>query len=241
MKLYNRILAEPAPGLPGIPSRGGSPPCPTRPCTTCSPTTPGPPGPGPGPGGQGPGGDPPGGRHRPGPPPPPPAGRPLPGDELPGPQGRGRAVRPRRLHPAGPGGLLRQAGPAACPGPGAPIPGHFDLVDSLDYEVELAVVLGKDATQRHPGDRHGLRLWLHHPQRCVRPEPPDGAQAVVLWQEPGTASPPWGRASSPGRSSPWPPRPGHPGLGQRGAAPGGGDRPADLLHPPHPPGALPGG
>ena len=41
MKLYNRILAEPAPGLPGIPSRGGSPPCPMRPCTTCSPTTPG--------------------------------------------------------------------------------------------------------------------------------------------------------------------------------------------------------
>lgn len=32
-----------------------------------------------------------------------------------------------------------------CPGPGEPIPGHFDLVDSLDYEVELAVILGKDA------------------------------------------------------------------------------------------------
>lgn len=32
-----------------------------------------------------------------------------------------------------------------CPGPGDPIPGHFDLVDSLDYETELAVVLGKDA------------------------------------------------------------------------------------------------
>lgn len=32
-----------------------------------------------------------------------------------------------------------------CPGPGAPIPGHFDLVDSLDYETELAVILGKDA------------------------------------------------------------------------------------------------
>lgn len=32
-----------------------------------------------------------------------------------------------------------------CPGPGAPIPGHFDIVDSLDYETELAVVLGKDA------------------------------------------------------------------------------------------------
>lgn len=38
----------------------------------------------------------------------------------------------------------------ACPGPGAPIPGHFDLVDSLDYEVELAVVLGKDARNVTP-------------------------------------------------------------------------------------------
>lgn len=34
-----------------------------------------------------------------------------------------------------------------CPGPGAPIPGHFDLVDSLDYETELAVILGRDAKQ----------------------------------------------------------------------------------------------
>ena len=32
-----------------------------------------------------------------------------------------------------------------CQGPGQPIPGHFDIVDSLDYETELAVVLGKDA------------------------------------------------------------------------------------------------
>lgn len=32
-----------------------------------------------------------------------------------------------------------------CPGPGVPISGHFDLVDSLDYETELAVVLGRDA------------------------------------------------------------------------------------------------
>ena len=30
-------------------------------------------------------------------------------------------------------------------GDGEPIDGHFDIVDSLDYEVELAVVLGKDA------------------------------------------------------------------------------------------------
>lgn len=32
-----------------------------------------------------------------------------------------------------------------CPGPGDPIPGHFDIVDGLDYETELAVILGKDA------------------------------------------------------------------------------------------------
>lgn len=29
--------------------------------------------------------------------------------------------------------------------PGQPVDGHFDIVDSLDYEVELAVVIGKDA------------------------------------------------------------------------------------------------
>ena len=34
-----------------------------------------------------------------------------------------------------------------CPGPGDPIPGHFDIVDSLDYETELAVVIGKDASR----------------------------------------------------------------------------------------------
>ena len=32
-----------------------------------------------------------------------------------------------------------------CQGSGQPIPGHFDIVDSLDYETELAVILGKDA------------------------------------------------------------------------------------------------
>lgn len=29
--------------------------------------------------------------------------------------------------------------------PGQPVDGHFDIVDSLDYEVELAVVIGKNA------------------------------------------------------------------------------------------------
>lgn len=29
--------------------------------------------------------------------------------------------------------------------PGKPIEGHFDICDSLDYEVELAVIIGKDA------------------------------------------------------------------------------------------------
>lgn len=32
-----------------------------------------------------------------------------------------------------------------CPKPVGVIPGHFDLVDSLDYETELAVILGRDA------------------------------------------------------------------------------------------------
>ena len=32
-----------------------------------------------------------------------------------------------------------------APGPGAPIPAHEDIVDSLDYECELGVVIGKDA------------------------------------------------------------------------------------------------
>ena len=35
----------------------------------------------------------------------------------------------------------------SCPGPGDPIPGHFDIVDSLDYETELAVIIGKDASR----------------------------------------------------------------------------------------------
>lgn len=32
-----------------------------------------------------------------------------------------------------------------CPGSGEPIQGHFDIVDRLDYECELAVILGRDA------------------------------------------------------------------------------------------------
>lgn len=32
-----------------------------------------------------------------------------------------------------------------CPGPDTVIDGHFDICDSLDYEVELGVVIGRDA------------------------------------------------------------------------------------------------
>ena len=32
-----------------------------------------------------------------------------------------------------------------CVGPGETVDGHFNIVESLDYEVELAVVIGKDA------------------------------------------------------------------------------------------------
>ena len=45
------------------------------------------------------------------------------------------------------------SGPPTAPAPGAPIPGHFDLVDSLDYETELAVILGRDAKNVTGGGR----------------------------------------------------------------------------------------
>jgi 2-keto-4-pentenoate hydratase/2-oxohepta-3-ene-1,7-dioic acid hydratase in catechol pathway len=45
-----------------------------------------------------------------------------------------------------------------CPGPGQPIPGHFDLVDSLDYETELAVVIGKDAKDVAEADAYDYVL-----------------------------------------------------------------------------------
>ncbi len=39
-----------------------------------------------------------------------------------------------------------------CPGTGDAISGHFDLVDSLDYETELAVILGKDVKKASQQD-----------------------------------------------------------------------------------------
>ena len=59
-----------------------------------------------------------------------------------------------------------------CPGPGAPIPGHFDLVDSLDYETELAVILGRDAKNVMEAEAFDY-VRLYHCQRRVGPESPD--------------------------------------------------------------------
>lgn len=39
-----------------------------------------------------------------------------------------------------------------CPGPDAPIPSHQNLTEKLDYECELAVIIGKDAVNVKPED-----------------------------------------------------------------------------------------
>mgnify|MGYP003376949328 CR=1 FL=1 len=56
------------------------------------------------------------------------------------------------------------------------IEGHFDIVERLDYEVELAVIIGKDA---------------YDSERCQRTEFADYASAVVLWQESGRIYTDW--------------------------------------------------
>ena len=58
------------------------------------------------------------------------------------------------------------------------IEAHTDLVQKLDYECELAVVLGKDAKD-----------VLHHPERCLRPGRTDRPQAVVFRQKSGRLYP----------------------------------------------------
>ena len=68
------------------------------------------------------------------------------------------------------------------------IEAHTDLVQKLDYECELAVVLGKDARDVPPG-RQRLCVRLHHPERCLRPGRADRPQAVVLRQKSGRIYP----------------------------------------------------
>ena len=121
-----------------------------------------------------------------------------------------------------------------CPGPGAPIPGHFDLVDSLDYETELAVILGRDAknvTEAEAFDYvFGYTIVNDVSARNLQTGHKQGPGRLyahgTLYRDERGLSP------APG--------PGHPHLGQWTAAPGGGHRSADFFHPPHSPGALPG-
>ena len=65
-----------------------------------------------------------------------------------------------------------------CPGPGAPIPGHFDLVDSLDYETELAVLLGRDAKNVTEADGF-TPMGPCIVTKEAFPQPP--AQAIRTW------------------------------------------------------------
>ena len=63
-------------------------------------------------------------------------------------------------------------------GSGAPIPAHRDLTAQLDFENELAVVIGRDAD--HVPE---AQVWDYDPQRRLRPRGADPAQAVALRQK----------------------------------------------------------
>ena len=69
----------------------------------------------------------------------------LPGHQLHGPCRRIRPLQKRNLRwPASLCRILFQTGEQAV-NPGQPILSHSDIVDSLDYEAELAVIIRKDA------------------------------------------------------------------------------------------------
>ena len=105
-----------------------------------------------------------------------------------------------------------------------PIEAHTDLVKKLDYECELAVVLGKDASRSDPG----LYLRLHHPERCLGPGCADGAQTMVLRQESGRLYPHRALHRHGRCLCRLPAQAGHPQLCQRREAAGFQYGPADL-------------
>ena len=59
---------------------------------------------------------------------------------------------------------------------GGPIEAHTDLVKKLDYECELAVVLGRDARDVPAVRPRDYTLRLYHLERCLSPGCADGAQ-----------------------------------------------------------------
>lgn len=70
-------------------------------------------------------------------------------------------------------------------GPGGEIDPHFDIVDGLDYEAELAVVLGKDAYRVSKDEAFDYVLGYSVLNDVSALQPPEGAQAVLLRQESG--------------------------------------------------------
>ncbi len=49
------------------------------------------------------------------------------------------------------------------------IDGHFNVVKELDYECELAVIIGKEARNVEEKRCCRLRIRLYHHQRCNGP------------------------------------------------------------------------
>lgn len=64
------------------------------------------------------------------------------------------------------------------------IDSNYPLCTELDYEVELAVIIGKDAKNVKAEDAGGVYLRLYDTQRCEREKSADEAQAVVLRKKP---------------------------------------------------------
>ena len=110
---------------------------------------------------------------------------------------------------------------------GGPIEAHTDLVKKLDYECELAVVLGRDARDVPAGQTRdyifGYTILNDVSAGMCRRRTNSGTSARV-W----TALPPSGPASSRQMPLPTTRQAGHPQLCQRREAAGFQYRPADL-------------
>ena len=83
--------------------------------------------------------------------------------------------------------------PQSVIGPDEPIRYPTGVSEQLDYEAELAVIIGKGGARHHQGRRAEARLGLHHHQRRDGARPAGPPQAVVPRQVDGHLRPmgPW--------------------------------------------------